>query len=215
MHDDLHRQASSGHYFQQEYDDLPRFISYFYQVDLVRSLQPRSVLEIGVGNKTVANYLRQNGIETSTCDIDAALQPDYVADVRKLPFPDDSYDVVMACEVLEHLPWSDLEWALRELHRTTRRFVLLSLPHASAALEIVLRNPLPPRMLKTPFFGVSVRMPLFFTRTASTGEHHWEIGRRSFPARRIRAALRNHFTIRREVRPALHSYHHFFVLEKR
>ncbi len=212
---DRHTQLSSEHYFQQEYDDLPRFISYFYQVDLARSLQPRSVLEIGVGNQTVANYLRQNGITVDTCDIAVELHPDCVADIRALPFADDSYDMVMACEVLEHLPWPDVEWALRELHRTTRRFVLLSLPHASASLEIILRNPLPPWMLKQPFFGVSLRMPLFFTRTDSSGEHHWEIGRRRFSASRIRRVLRQHFEIRREVRPLLHSYHHFFVLEKR
>lgn len=214
MTGDRHVQAPSNHYFQQEYDDLPRFISYFYQIDLVRSLQPQSVLEIGVGNKTVANYLRQNGIAIDTCDIDAELYPDYVADVRNLPFADDSYDVVMACEVLEHLPWSDVEQALRELHRTTRRFVLLSLPHVSASLELILRNPLPPRMLERHFFGVSLRMPLFFTRADSTGEHYWEIGRRRFPTRRIRRALTKHFEIYREIRPVLHPYHHFFVLEK-
>ncbi|HEV2130068.1 MAG TPA: hypothetical protein VGR27_03140 [Longimicrobiaceae bacterium] len=93
--------------------------------------------------------------------------------------------------------------------------MLLSLPSASASLELSLRKPLRPRMLKAPFFGVSVRMPLFFARTDSTGEHYWEIGRRRFPARRIRRALRKHFEIRREVRPILHPYQPFFVLEKR
>lgn len=215
MPDDLHAQVSSGHYFQQEYDDLPRFISYFYQIDLVRSLHPHSVLEIGIGNSTVTSYLRQHGVAVGTCDIDAKLRPDHVADIRSLPFDDDSFDVVMACEVLEHLPWPAVEEALRELHRTSRRYVVLSLPHASASLEFILRNPLPVRMLKRPFFGLALRMPLFFTGPASTGEHYWEIGRRRFPARRIRRELRKYFDIRHEVRPLLHSYHHFFVLEKR
>lgn len=208
-------QVPSDHYFQQEYDDLPRFISYFHQIDLVRSIRPHSALEIGVGNKTVANYLKHHGVAVDTCDIDANLRPDYVGDVRSLPLRDDSYDMVIACEVLEHIPWSGVERALSELYRTSRRFVVLSLPHASASLDLILRNPLPMRMLKTPFFGLSLRMPLFFTRTDSPGEHHWEIGRRRYSARRVRRVLRKHFTIRREVRPILHPYHHFFVLEKR
>ena len=47
--------ASKSHYLG-EYDDLGRFISYFYQIDIVKNLEPDNILEIGVGNKTVSNY---------------------------------------------------------------------------------------------------------------------------------------------------------------
>lgn len=208
-------QVPSNHYFEPEYDDLTRFISYFHQIDLVRSLRPRNVLEIGVGNKTVANYLRHYGTEVATCDFDPELKPDCVADIRSLPFRDRSFHLVMACEVLEHLPWSEVEPTLRELHRTTERFVLLSIPHASASLELILRSPLPPRLLRTPFLSVFLRIPLFFTRIRFTGEHYWEMGRRSYPVRKIRRTLRKYFEIHRELRPVLHSYLHFFVLEKK
>ena len=68
------------------YDDLERFISYFYQIDIVRKLKSNKVLEVGIGNKTVANYLLRSGINIDTCDFDKELNPDYVADIRDLPF---------------------------------------------------------------------------------------------------------------------------------
>lgn len=104
-------QVPKEHYIGK-YDDLMRFISYYYQIDLIRKLNPDSVLEIGIGNKTVSNYLQQNEIKIETCDFDKELKPDYIADIRDLPFKDNSYSAVIACEVLEHLPWKDVDKAL-------------------------------------------------------------------------------------------------------
>ncbi len=48
------------------------------------------------------------------------------ASADRMPWSDDSWDVVVVCEVMEHL--EDPEAALRELHRITRRACLLSVP---------------------------------------------------------------------------------------
>lgn len=56
-----------------------------------------------------------------------AQSPLNVADVRHLPFPDDSFDLVLCLEVLEHLPDSLL--GLRELLRVSQDYVLVSVPH--------------------------------------------------------------------------------------
>jgi ubiquinone/menaquinone biosynthesis C-methylase UbiE len=50
-----------------------------------------------------------------------------VADVHHLPFPDNSFDLVLCLEVLEHVPDSRL--GLRELLRVARDHVLVSVPH--------------------------------------------------------------------------------------
>ena len=50
-----------------------------------------------------------------------------VGDLREMPYGDDSFDLVMCLEVLEHLP--DPHKGLRELRRVTSTHCLVSVPH--------------------------------------------------------------------------------------
>ena len=47
-------------------------------------------------------------------------------DIGRLPFPEDAFDLVLAIEVLEHVPFPEL--ALAELHRVARRDLVVSVP---------------------------------------------------------------------------------------
>ncbi len=49
------------------------------------------------------------------------------ADIHRLPFPDNSFDLAYSLEVLEHLP--DSSPGLRELARVSGDYILLSVPH--------------------------------------------------------------------------------------
>lgn len=207
-------QVPTNHYFDK-YDDLKRFISYFYQADIIKRLKPDKVLEIGIGNKTTSNYLKQYGIKIDTCDFDKTLQPDYLADIRDLPFEDNSYDVVLACEVLEHIPFKDLNKALTELYRVSKKYIVLSIPYSSAGFEFIISFPFLNRLFKKPFLNLFIRIPYFFRKIEFSGEHYWEMGRKGYPKRKIKRLLKNHFNIIREIRPILNHYHHFFVLEKK
>lgn len=207
-------QVLKEHYFKK-YDDLPRFISYFHQIDLIRKLKPKNVLEIGTGNKTVANYLKQNGIKIETCDFDKNLEPDYVADIRELPFKDNSYDVVIACEILEHIPWEDVDKALNELHRVSKKYVIISIPYSAANFEFIFKFPLIRKILKKSFIDLFFRIPYFFKSIKFSGEHYWEMGEKNHSSKKIRKTLEKYFKILKEIRPVLYSYHHFFVLEKK
>lgn len=207
-------QFPKSHYYK-EYDTLERFISYFYQVDLVKKLEPKKVLEVGVGNKTVANYLKQSGIDITTCDYDESLGPDYVGDVRELPFEENSYDAIIACEVLEHIPWRDVEMALSELYRVTKKYVVISIPSSEISLEFVFKFPLIRRILRRPFVDLCFRVPLFLKEIKLEGGHYWEIGRKNYPSKKVRRLLRKKFRIMKEARPVLNPYHHFFILKKR
>ncbi|RKY08092.1 MAG: methyltransferase type 11 [Planctomycetota bacterium] len=199
--------------YGSNYDNFARFISYFYQIDLVRSLKPKNLLEVGIGNKTVSNYLKDRNMAVTTCDIDSGLNPDYIADIRKLPFEDNSYDVVMACEIIEHLPWDQLDEILTELHRVTSKYVLISVPYLSIYFELAIKFPMFNKIFNKPCIDLFFRVP--FVRFKKFSKSHcWEIGTRGCSLKRLRSQMENHFQIEKEVRPILNPKHYFFVLTK-
>ena len=201
-------QIDKENYRAGRYAKLDRFVSYAVQVELISATQPLSILEIGVGDGVVSEYFRRHSpIAYKTADFAADLAPDIVADIRQLPMPADSYDTVCAFEVLEHLPFSDFEGAVRELMRAAKKYVLISLPHFNHPIKFCLKIPLLPE-IKFLFQVPHPKVHVF------DGQHHWEIGKRGYPARRIRSILSKCGTIEREIVPFESPAHHFFVLKK-
>ncbi|MDD5037926.1 MAG: methyltransferase domain-containing protein [Dehalococcoidales bacterium] len=64
-----------------------------------------------------------------------------LGDIRKLPFRDKSFDVVLCMEVLEHLERADGEKLLRDMERTARKQVLLTTPVGKYQQESFEGNP--------------------------------------------------------------------------
>lgn len=105
--------------------------------DLVPAAPPDTVLEVGVGEGEVTRRLARRWPGSSFVGLDLP-DPDLAGhwadapfaalfgDVGRLPFPDDSVDLVLAIEVLEHVERPDA--ALRELARVARRDVVVSVP---------------------------------------------------------------------------------------
>lgn len=205
-------QVSKDHYYKG-YDDLQRFLNYYYQIDLVKKYKPANVLEIGVGNHTVSNYLKNMGFKVDTCDFDQLLAPDFVADIRDLPFKDKSYDLLMACEVLEHIPWQEVDKALFQIKRVTKRYAIVSVPYSSLSFEFILSLPLFRRLFKRKYLSLFFRVPLFFKTLKFNGEHYWEMGRKGYSIGEVRKKFKEDFKIIQEFRPVLNDYHYFFVLE--
>ena len=197
-----------------EYDSIAGFISYFYQIDLVKKLGVNKVLEVGIGNKTVSNYLKLSGFDVTTCDNNESLEPDVVGDIRKLPFEDESFEVIMAYEVLEHLPWNDIPETIDELFRVTSKYVVISLPFTSLYFEAAIKFPMYNKILKKHCLDLFVRLPLAIF-TGRSVRHKWEIGLKGYPLRKIRIELKRKFRILKEVRPVLQPKHYFFVLQKK
>jgi ubiquinone/menaquinone biosynthesis C-methylase UbiE len=96
-----------------------------------------SVLEVGCGEGRLAQHLFTHGrrprrfvatdreIASISRDVDPAIER-RVASAYALPFDDASFDLVVCCEVLEHLASPAL--ALAEIARVARRGVLVSTP---------------------------------------------------------------------------------------
>ncbi len=201
------KQVAKDAYTFERYVGIDRWSSYYYQLQEILAQNPKSVLEIGVGDRIIGTVLKASGVSYTSADVAEDLSPDIVADVTALPFAENSFDVVCAFEVLEHLPFEQFERALSELARVSRRVVLLSLPHFGPSLRLEFKVPFIPRVRlawKVPYPQVHI----------FDGQHYWEIGKRGFPVRRIRNILLRQFQIENEFVPFENQYHHFFVLKK-
>ena len=202
-------QVSKEAYAFQKYSGEDRWASYAAQLREILALSPSSVLEVGVGDGVVGSYLKRNtSIAYQSVDVADDLHPDTVGDVRALPHPDASFDVVCAFEVLEHLPFEEFDTALAGLSRVSNQHVILSLPHFGPPVKFLLKLPFLPELR----FAMKIPYP---KQHRFNGQHYWEIGKKGYPARRVRESLAKRFSIKKEFVPFGNQYHHFFVLEKR
>lgn len=115
-----------------------RLVDNFKRVvgELYLQTRPDSALEVGCGEGLIADSLIRlhRPARFEACDVDLShlapgLDPGLsfqTASIYQLPHPDRSVDLVIACEVLEHL--EDPAAGLAELARVARRAVLVSTP---------------------------------------------------------------------------------------
>lgn len=198
-------------YATMKYDSKRRFASYWHQIAEVLAHDPDHVLEVGAGTSFVAHYLKRVGVKITTVDIDPERRPDHVASVTKLPFPDNSFSVILACEILEHIPYPQFLTALKELHRVSGNTIIISLPDATHAAAI--QFPIP---------GVSkvkwlLTFPHLFPKEhfVTAHGHQWEIGKKDYPLSRITVDIQKHgFSVEKTYRVFENPYHRFFILRK-
>lgn len=98
---------------------------------------PRRILEVGVGEGEVTARIASRWPDATIVGLDLP-DPELAAhwvgrgfsplfgDIGRLPFRDHEFDLVLAIEVLEHVPFPEL--ALAELARVARRDVVVSVP---------------------------------------------------------------------------------------
>jgi ubiquinone/menaquinone biosynthesis C-methylase UbiE len=198
------------HYFSREYDTKERFCSYWHQIDEILSLQPDKLLEVGKGNGFVHRYLQEKGLHVTTLDILPELKPSVVGTILSLPFANNSFNAVMCCEVLEHLPYSDFSNALKEIHRVSQRNVVLSLPDHTPVYKLNIELPrIKPikTLLPHPFPRV--------TRHEYDGVHYWVIGKKNYQLKKIKLHIEHAgFKIQNTYRVFEFYGHRVFILLK-
>ena len=201
------KQVDRSNYDFNKYAFEGRFVSYYWQLKEVLSLEPQSVLEVGVGDKVLGSCIKNNtSVSYTSVDVAEDLHPDVVGSVLNLPFVDKSFDVVCAFEVLEHLPFDQFDRALAELARVARTHVVISLPHFGPMFSFSLKVPFLPHLR----FAHKIQ---FSKKHIFNGQHYWEIGKRGYPTSLIRKKLSVYGEIMRDFVPFGSPYHHFFVLK--
>lgn len=203
-------QVEPNHYFNKIYDSKDRFISYWHQIDEIIKLNPKKLLEIGVGNGFVSKYLKDRKVNVTTLDIDKRLNPDVVGNVLNIPFADNSFDVVSCCEVLEHLPYENFKNALSEILRVTSDYMILSLPDTNRAYYLHIQIP------KIGTFERLILLPRIKNPIHKfDGEHYWEIGKKNYSLYKIiRDIKETGFKIKKTYRVFENPYYRFFILSK-
>lgn len=90
---------------------------------LAEWVEGTNVLDVATGGGHVARRLREEGYEVVTSDPAPGMQPDVVASAEDLPFPDESFDVVVTRIAPHH--FEDVQRALGEMARVARMLVLV------------------------------------------------------------------------------------------
>lgn len=90
--------------------------------DLVACFSPVSIVDIGCGHNEFCHHWRQLGIPCVGVDF-ACPSADVIASAMDLPFKDGEFDLLTSFDTLEHLLPSEIDRALTEFKRISRRFI--------------------------------------------------------------------------------------------
>lgn len=203
-------QVDASSHYQRRYLTLPRMVTHWHQANEVANQCPNggSVLEIGPGSGHTTWMLSKWGYKVTTLDFDPKISPTIVGDVTRLPFASAVFDCVIAAEVLEHIPFAEFANSVGELGRVSRGPVIITLPAPFVGLSALLNLP------RIDPIGISIGLP-FWVRHRFNGEHYWELGKRGYELKRIRAEITAAgLEVLQEFRPAPSLYSYFLVLRR-
>lgn len=199
-------------YFDASYFNRKQFDSLVSQLLTVNSLSPSTILEIGPGNGIVSDILRKSGKKVTTFDINENLRPDVIGNIVEIDkiFEDNSFDLILCAEVLEHLPFEHFEGIVEKFNRITRKNVVITLPRNHHILLDFVCS------LKVPFIpylhsNIFLRLP---NRQKWSG-HHWEMDfAPECSLAKLRAIMSKYFNLKACYVDERNRTHQFFILEK-
>jgi len=211
------------------------FYSHLYQIYFSLKLKAKEILEIGNQYRFVSSILCQFS-NLTTLDFNDKFNPDILMDITNLKqldtLKDEKYDLILLCEVLEHIPYEEIEGILQILRKKTKKYIVISAPNVSGYFSITLfRHELGNsgfKIIKYLVDLLSIQIGNIITRLdyklrkkykkymfKEKSGHHWELGIDKYDINSFRKLLEKYFIIILEERVREHPFHHFFVLKKR
>lgn len=206
---DRERDLSRDVYFSDFYFSMPQLCSFAHQLNLIHAMRPTSAIEVGLGNGFVSTYLRRAGVPVITADINPALNPDICAPLGEVrAHITQPQDLVICCEVLEHMPLDQLNINLDHL-RTLGTRLFLTLPNSARTWGVSGLLFLP--RFQGALFDLVFRIPW---KRPIPAPHFWEVDTALECTRQsIVRLLRQRYRTVRTGRFALNPYHVWFICE--
>lgn len=125
-----YRLACTQSFFGNLFQNL---VNFYRALSIKIFLNPKNCLDVGCGNGRLVYYLRKLGIDAFGVEISKyaletapkELKP-YLkcGDIVKIPYQDNSFDLVLTFDVLEHIERSKLKKAVEETIRVSRKWIL-------------------------------------------------------------------------------------------
>lgn len=172
-----------------------RIVHQWFQVDLLKDLEVRNVLEIGPYFGLVSAILANAGYQVTTLDI-ASEPPEpgvirhICADLREVrPEQMAGHDAIICCETLEHIPWQEISEVLSRIAASAVPWLIVSVPYAAFQLGFaVYLNRYVWR--KQSFFKKLRFLSAFPPPPDDAWEHHkWEVGYKGCSVPQLRSLL--------------------------
>lgn len=115
---------------------IPDTLKRYEPARVSRYLIMASLISQGVGTKAKVldvggkeGLLREFGVATTIIDMEYSDQPNFIhGDALNMPFKDNSFDITVSCDVLEHIPAEHRNKFVAEMVRVTKEFAIICAP---------------------------------------------------------------------------------------
>jgi len=187
-------------------DNIKQWLSYHQQVKLIRQYAKPDdrILIIGNEDGLIKPYLETKfGYKSIiTLDINNKNNPDIVMDIKNINKLKLDFDLIVCCEVLEHLPFKHFEEILTNLSMMTN-YLILSLPVNGVSLTFSFTAWL------SRIFCFNIQLPI---KTKIYDQHYWEINKNVNMVDIINI-ISKYYKILKAFNYKYNPYHYFLVLK--
>ncbi len=154
--------------------DFLNWYRFFFIFKEIIHLKPKNILEVGEGSGIVRRTLEPLIERYETMDVNKKLEPTYLNDVCNFLYQlKERFDCVVAADILEHIPFGNLEKALNNLYEYLRigGSALITIPHRSHYFLSMTSLKHKPSVIRIPTLK-----RLTGRRAWIDPDHRWEIG---------------------------------------
>lgn len=210
-------QVDTSHYDFLSYVHQDRWNSYYQQITETLNCEGNDILYIGAGDSIVTDVLKKCGKNVKIFDFDKNLKPDYLGSVTEIKkiLKNKKFDVILCCQVLEHIPFSKFENTVKQLSECTKEKLILSLPNNNRKWQLYFQLPRPLGKHKKSFLIRHHFSEPWDINKQGNGEHYWEIDAKGCPTRKkIKDITKRYFKNLKFYTLFENPYHMFFILTK-
>ena len=118
----------------QSFDVFQRFSAIIRIICSLPNEEKLNILDVGGYPGTLADFIREMLPDASVITVDRPICPrkDYISgSAARIPFQNETFDVVISSDMLEHIPGGNRGETLQEIRRVSRRWIILGAPFAS------------------------------------------------------------------------------------